>query len=340
MFSKFEKTLTYSERLFKTFSGIEVDRAPVILPSAFISELHDDFFLSAKIKRQALLTSASAIAELSLSLRQETGLENLALPYVMTVESEAYGGETEGSGLFDFPLKSFADIFKVKKGLDPEKDGRLPLILRAIRELSDSEKNIPICGDLVGPMSLASSLIDPKTLLRGLISEPSEVRELLASLTSSTILFANALISNGVNFITITDPFSTAEILGRDFFKNFSLPYLKHIVTAIKKMGVSSILHLCGRLAPISEELKILNADVISVGSYGSVKELKNILPNKLLMGSLNYKFSVENNTSEFDEKVGAILSDNLAILSPFSLIDKNITPEKLRDATIALRRY
>ena len=52
------------------------------------------------------------MAELSIAMRMQTGLENLGIPFCMTAEAEAFGGEVEDGDeitsphMVQYPLKS------------------------------------------------------------------------------------------------------------------------------------------------------------------------------------------------------------------------------------------
>jgi len=181
------------------------------------------------------------MAELSIAMRMETGLENLGISFCMTAEAEAFGGEVEDGDdeitsphMVQYPLKSVKQ-WRCLKELNPHTDGRLPAILECTAILSQRFSDTPVIGNLIGPLSLATSLVEATVLFKALKQEPEDVHGLLRFLTDNSIRYGEALIGHGANVMVISDPSATGEILGPCLFKEFVLPYLNRIVNRMHK---------------------------------------------------------------------------------------------------------
>ena len=233
------------------------------------------------------------MAALSIAMHDEAVIENLGIPFCMTVEAEALGGEVEDGDevtephIIKYPLESVEE-WRNLKALNPHKDGRLPAILTCTSLLSKGRPDIPVIGNLVGPLSLASSLIDATLLFRALRREPEEVHRMLGFLNDNSIRYGQALISNGADLIVISDPSATGEILGPRMFDEFALPYLNAMIAGIHMLGKPVIVHICGNVAPVQELLKKLDSECISVDSVVNIKEMRNAIPGKKLMGNIS----------------------------------------------------
>lgn len=235
---------------------------------------------------------AEKMARLSIAMHHETGVENLGIPFCMTVEAEALGGEVEDGDevtsphMVNYPLSSVRE-WRNLKGLNPREDGRLPVILTCTGIVKKMVPETAVIGNLVGPLSLAGSLIDAALLLKALKREPKEVHDFFVFLTDNSIRYGEALVKSGADVIMISDPSATGEILGPKMFREFALPYLNKMITCMHALNRPVIVHICGNVNPICESLKWITSECISVDSVVDIRDLKDKLPEKRFMGNV-----------------------------------------------------
>lgn len=314
--------MTEKERLLKVLRNEQVDRPPVIAPGGMMTMACKEVMDQTNCRWPAAHRDAGKMAELSISMHHETGIENLGIPFCMTVEAEALGGEVEDGDevtephMVNYPLKSVEE-WRNLPGLNPCKDGRLPSILTCTSLLSKGHPDIPVIGNLVGPLSLATSLIDASLLFKALRQRPEEVHHMLAFLTDNGIRYGEALVSNGADLIVISDPSATGEILGPDMFTKFALPYLNQMIHRMHTLGKPVIVHICGNVTPVYESLKRLASEGISVDSAVSIKKARSSLPDKKLMGNVS-TILLKNGPVDKIQKVSKnLLSSGVDILAP-----------------------
>ena len=232
--------MTEKERLLNVLRGECIDRTPVICPGGMMTMACREVMIQTGCRWPAAHRDAQKMAELSIAMRMQTGLENLGIPFCMTAEAEAFGGEVEDGDeitsphMVQYPLKSVKQWRDLKE-LNPHTDGRLPIILECTAILSQRFSETPVIGNLVGPLSLATSLVEATVLFKALKQEPEDVHGLLRFLTDNSIRYGEALIGHGANVMVISDPSATGEILGPCLFKEFVLPYLNRIVNRMHK---------------------------------------------------------------------------------------------------------
>lgn len=313
--------MTEKERLLRTLAGEEVDRSPVICPGGMMTMASREVMAKTGCVWPEAHRNAEKMANLSMAMHDETGLENLGIPFCMTVEAEAWGGEVEDGDevtepcIVNYPLKAVEEWKRLKR-LDPMKDGRLPIIIECTKILSEKRPDTPVIGNLVGPLSLATSLIDAITLFKALKKEPAEVHDMLAFLTENCISYGEALIESGADIIVIADPSATGEILGPRMFKEFALPYLNRMIAAMHAKGKRVIVHICGDVKPVYGSLAELDADCISVDNAVNMKDAKNALPTKRLMGNVSTML-LQNGPLKSIQVVSSSLLDAVDILAP-----------------------
>ncbi|MBM4065895.1 MAG: MtaA/CmuA family methyltransferase [Planctomycetes bacterium] len=285
--------MTEKERLLKVLRGESVDRPPVICPGGMMTMACREVMIRTGCRWPAAHRNAQKMAELSIAMRMQTGLENLGIPFCMTAEAEAFGGEVEDGDeitsphMVQYPLESVKQ-WRGLKELNPQTDGRLPIILECTAILSHRFSDTPVIGNLVGPLSLATSLVEATVLFKALKQEPEDVHGLLRFLTDNSIRHGEALIGHGADVMVISDPSATGEILGPSLFKEFVLPCLNRIVNRMHKLGKPVIVHICGSVRPVYELLKELASECISVDAMTNIREAKNVISGKKIMGNVS----------------------------------------------------
>jgi [methyl-Co(III) methanol-specific corrinoid protein]:coenzyme M methyltransferase len=314
--------MTEKERLLKALRGEVVDRRPVICPGGMMTMACREVMVKTGCRWPDVHRDAGKMATLSLAMRDETGMENLGIPFCMTVEAEALGGEVEDGdevtepGIVRYPLKSVPE-WKSLKPLNPYRDGRLPTILECTGILSKSAPNTAVVGNLVGPLSLATSLIEATLLYKALRQMPEDVHGFLGFLTENSIRYAEALISNGADLISIADPSATGEILGPKNFETFALPYLNEMTRHIHRLGRPVIVHICGNIHAIAGSLKGLAADCISFDAPVDITMMRNTLPRKRLMGNVCTRLLLNGAPDVISRASANILRSGIDILAP-----------------------
>lgn len=314
--------MTEKERLLKVLSGEKVDRPPVICPGGMMTMASREVMVQTGCCWPEIHRDEEKMAVLSAAMHHEGGIENLGIPFCMTVEAEALGGEVEDGdevtepSIVRYPLQSIGEWRNLKR-LNPLKDGRLPAILTCTKILRQKNPDIPVIGNLVGPLSLATSLIDATTLYKSLRKEPEEVHNLLVFLTDNIIRYGEALIGSGADMIVIADPSATGEILGPKMFTDFALPYLNKIIADMHNLNKRVIVHICGDITPVYGPLNILSADCISVDSMVSIKETRSALPGKRLMGNVSTLLLMNGPVDRIQNASNRLVNDGIDILAP-----------------------
>ena len=329
------------ERLLALLSGGTVDRPPFIASALHFTGPPADVVEKAGLDPDALSSDPAALAALSFGVQRETALECLSLPYTMTVESEAYGGETEAwpSGLVasppTYPLSGTRSLEAVGV-LDPAASGRLPVVVETIGLLSKKAGELPVIGDLVAPLSLATSLMDGRDLYRSLIDDPEGVDRLLGLLVENSVRFCRAQVEAGAHLIAVTDPAATSASLGAALFSRFSLPYLNRLADEAHRMGVPVIVHLCGDLDGLAVPLKALGAQCLSVDSSASIGALREAVAQRI-MGNLDPLLLAEGREADVAGSVRAAITAGVHIIAPGCGLGAPVSGRTLRGVAAAL---
>lgn len=311
--------LTEKERLLNILVGQRADRPAVICPGGMMSAATTEVLRKVKGNFHTDPSVMTATAE---EIRYATGFENLGVPFCMTVEAEALGSLVDlGDAaveprITDYEAEEPAEV-TARPLPDPQKDGRLPAVLEAINLLARRNTGIPITGNLTGPVSLATSIIDPMKFFRLMRKDREGVQQLLIYLTEHLVSFAREQIAAGADVIAIADPTATGEILGGKNFREFVTPLLVRLVKEIRAAGAGAIVHICGDAGALLEELNNIKGAALSFDSLVDMKKAKEKLGTSPLMGNISTQLLHQGNPERIIRTVKRDVDCGVDIISP-----------------------
>jgi [methyl-Co(III) methanol-specific corrinoid protein]:coenzyme M methyltransferase len=181
--------------------------------------------------------------------------------------------------------------------------GRVETTLRAISLLKSYSEDVPVIGNITGPVSLASSLMEPVVFYKELRKKNESAHSFMRFVTEELIRFANAQVEAGADVIAISDPSGTGEILGSKFFEEFAVKYLNMLLDGIAERSPATIVHICGRMHKVYPQINMVRADALSFDSVVSLKEARENLKGRVLMGNVS-TFTLEFGDEQQIEKL------------------------------------
>ena len=289
--------LTASERLKITLDGGEVDRPPCICPGGMMNMvtvgLQDEigvFFPEAHYDPQMMADLAKAVYDRGF-------FENYGVPFCMSVECEAMGAEvTMGRKEIEPHITGYAifDVhdYKQVQPIDLE-SGRVKTVIEAIKILRAQGDDVPIVGNLVGPVSVASSVMEPVKYYKQLRKERELSHEYMDFITNELIRFGLAQVEAGADVIAIADPSGTGEIMGPKVFDEYAVTYLEKLQRALQEAGAKTIVHICGQMHSVYEQINKISANALSFDAVVPIKEARKNLPGRVIMGNVS-TFAIE----------------------------------------------
>ena len=281
---------TPKERLFAAAKKQAADKPPCICPGGMMNMMFEDIMKKSGCLWPDAHSNAEKMAGLAYALNEAGGFENYGVPFCMTVEAEAMGAKVDMGNLLcephvvHSPLASVTDMDQLTP-IDP-KEGRVKVVVDAIRLLKAKGTDIPIIGNLTGPISTAGTLVDMSNLLKEYRKKPGESARLMDYITEQLIAFGKAQIDAGADAICISEPSGTGEILGPARFREYTVRYVNKVLDALDVPV--KIVHICGDLKSVYESIPQFHCDVFSFDSIVSIEEIKKHIPEKAVMGNVS----------------------------------------------------
>ncbi|WP_371379518.1 uroporphyrinogen decarboxylase family protein [Sporomusa aerivorans] len=312
-------SFTEKSRLKAALAGEEADRSPVICPGGMMSAATTTVL---KEFAGSFHTDPLVMAQVAEAIRSHTGFENLGVPFCMTVEAEVFGSTVDMGDAGVEPCVTRYGAEQLDSILDrplpdPAGGGRSAVILGAIQELSARNQEVPIIGNLTGPISLATSIMDPLIFFRLMRKKPAEVQSVLDYLTDYLVTFARNQVAAGADAIAIADPTATGEIIGGANFRRFAIPLLSRLIREIERTGAGAIVHICGDATVLLDSLNELDGAAFSFDSIVNLAKAKSVLANKPVMGNINTQMLHTGEPQRIRQYVNILLQQDIDIIAP-----------------------
>ena len=273
-------------------NGEAADRPACICPGGMMNMVTAELMERCLVYLPEAHSNARMMADLAKAVYEHGCFENVGVPFCMTVEAEAMGAPVDmGSNVFEprvtgYVMESVSDFGKLS--VPDMQTGRAGVVLDAIRYLKEELDVVPVVGNLTGPISTASSLMEPMVFYRELRKKNADAHACMQFVTDCLREFGIAQIRAGVDVIAISDPSGTGEILGPKYFREFAVKYLNQLVDCFRAEGVGTIVHICGQMKPVYEQVAEIHSHVLSFDSMVPMQEAKANLPGRVLMGNVS----------------------------------------------------
>lgn len=294
--------LSPKERLIKVLNNETVDRPPCICPGGMMNMITTQLIEETGIPFPEAHMDAAMMANLASAVYEKVCFENYGVPFCMTIEAEDFGAKVSmGTNIYEPHVIEYA-INSVKEWAQVPKiqleHGRAKVVIDAIGLLKEKGNKVPIIGNLTGPVSTASSIMEPSNFYKELRRNNKEAHEFMDFVTNQLILFAKKQIEAGADIIAISDPSGTGEILGPKLFEEFAVKYLNQLIDAVKKENKGTIVHICGQMKKVYSQVNQIQSDVLSFDSIVNLKEARENLGERILMGNVS-TYTLEFGTPE-----------------------------------------
>ena len=283
------------ERLIGVLRGEAIPEAPCICPGGMMNAIVVDLMDRCGIAWPEAHTDPVKMADLARAVYDCEMFENYGVPFCMTVEAETLGAPVDMGNRECEPHVSGYVLDRVERWAElPEPDlskGRARVVIEAIERLKRTGKEgVPIIGNLTGPLSLATSLVDPIDFYKSLRRKNADAHAVMRRATDLLIAFGTAQAAAGADVLTVSDPSGTGEILGARYFEEFAVRYLNELIRGVRRAfpDMRFIVHICGQMKNVVDELRAVEADAFSFDAVVSLREARKRLAPRKIMGNVS----------------------------------------------------
>lgn len=337
--------LSPKDRLDRVLKKEKTDRPPVICTGGMMNAAIVDVMNKTGHTLPEAHNDAELMAELAYDVFENTGFENLGIPFCMTVEAEVLGSEIDFGSLSCEPKiekEAFPSVTRVVfKDIEKMMNlGRIGTIVKACYHLVRKNPDIPVIGNLSGPISLSASIVDPMIFLREIRKDREGAHRVLNYVSNFLIQYAKLMVDNGARVISIGDPTATGEILGPRMFEEYAIRYLNKIIDAIRAHGAHVIVHICGNMNKVRPLLQQIRSDAISTDAMVNLVQLKRDFPDLTTMGNLSTYLLEFGHPDKVARQTVNLVHDGVDIISPACGLSTSTSLENIRAMTGVVKNY
>ena len=313
--------LNEKQRLLGALGGEPVDRPPCICPGGMMNMITRDLMGFCGAYLPEAHSNPDMMAQLASAVYESGCFENYGMPFCMTVEAEAMGARVNmGTDVYEPHISEYViESSEQWEKLTPIdlSSGRAETVTSAIRLLKSRGSGVPIIGNITGPISLASSLMEPVVFYKELRKKNESSHRFLRFVTEELIRFANAQLDAGADVIAISDPSGTGEILGAKLFEEFAVTYLNLLLDGISQCRPATIVHICGQMHNVYPQIDMVRAGALSFDSVVSMKDARENLNGRVLMGNVSTYALEFGDGAKIAELTKACRNNGADIISP-----------------------
>lgn len=322
------------EVVLESLRGHVAPRPAVLCPGGMMSMAVVEVMEAAGAPWPLAHSDRDAMLRLALAMQEATGFDNVAMPFCMTVEAEAYGADVNLGGLESQPRIRGAVLPPDGSGglRRPDLDsGRSAVLCAALSRARRAHPDVGLLGNLVGPFSLLGMLADPLMVLRWTRRQPELVHGYLEQLSAELARFGMRQVEAGADAVCIAEPTATGEILGGDLFRSVALPHLNCLANGLRRAGAPVIVHICGDVRRIRGELLALRADALSFDAMVDVRALAASEPPWQVMGNVSAFLLKSGPAAAIRDHVRRLAEGGIRLLAPACGVIPTTPVEHLR---------
>jgi uroporphyrinogen decarboxylase len=322
--------------------GEEVDYTPVWLMRQAGRYLPEYQAVRAHVDFLTLCKNPKLAAEVTLQPVDILGVDAAILFSDILIITEPMGmrlefSEKEGPVLSE-PVRSKAAVERL---IIPDIEEDLPFVLDTIKILrKELENKVPLIGFSGSPFTLATYMIEGGTSrnfihTKKLMFQNNVVFSyLMEKLTDTVISYLSAQIKAGVQAVQIFDTW--AGILAPADYRKFALPYVKKVISDLRKGGVP-IIYFVNDCAGILKDVKKSGADVIGIDWRIDLSDaVKKLGKNMAVQGNLD-PCALFLSREKLEERVKDILWKGEAAKSHIFNLGHGVLPPTPVENVIAL---
>lgn len=300
-----------------------VDRAPCVSPGqTAIAELQRAVGAEWPMAHE----NAELMARLALASVNLGAQEGTRVPFETTMDASAFGAEVEMGAQLRHPYVSghpLADQESVDRASlpDPQKDGRAPVVLEAVRRLRREEA--PVLCAVTAPFTLACFLHGERVTLMDLVIDPTFLKKVLLLAERWAVSFIQEAVEAGADVIVLEDTWASGEILSRELYQDYALPGEQVLARIVHKSGARSILQQCGHPGRNLDLMADSGVDGLTIHHTMNVMETKKILSGRCsAVGNLDPRSIVHLEPKEINVLCRHCLEEGIDVLAPACGLD------------------
>jgi [methyl-Co(III) methanol-specific corrinoid protein]:coenzyme M methyltransferase len=279
------------------------------------------------------------MAKQALAAYTQLGFDAVRVPFSQTFEAEALGCKIKPGKAVDgsegIPGIDHPPPFSIDDPIEFPDDflsrGKIPELIKAVGILKEElGGKAAIVAGIIGPFTIAGSIVDMTTFLKATIKTPEKLVPFLEVGEKAGTALAGALIDAGADMICCEDMTASPMLISPDVYRDYELKYQQRQFDAI---SVPKILHICGKVDKIVEWMGQTGADILSIEPKADTALAREKCgPNVILMGGVDTANTLYmKDTQTVKQMAEESIAGGIQILAPGCAVAPGTPDENLK---------
>ena len=289
------------------------------------------------------------MARLAIAAHDVAGFENTRVPFDESVEVSAFGVITGRKGAQRQPIvlqhiiSKSEDVDKLHIP-DPRTEGKVPVVLEAVRLLNNERMDVPILLGIISPLMLAMQLRGDHEAMLDMTNDPALLKELLNKSTDFILEYVREGVEAGADQIVLDDSISNSDFLTQEQFQTYVEPYEDRVANEMRKMDIESILHVCGNVSEQQLNRMIeIDVDALSIDEAVPITLAKRLAARRhmVVIGNISpTKILLMGKPNVVEEATKRCIDDGVDAVAPGCNLETYTPLDNLLAMTETVKRY
>lgn len=133
-----------------------------------------------------------------------------------------------------------------------------------------------------GPITLAGQLRGVQDMLLNFTTDPAFVKDLQRTCCDLILRYYEPYAEEGLGLASLAEPTASGDIMSKQHFEEFVLPYLRETISGLKAMGLQVFLHICGDTSDRLARMVETGADCFSLDHKVDISQASQELRGKI----------------------------------------------------------
>ncbi len=208
-----------------------------------------------------------------------------------------------GQGLRLLQDKSLLARFELP---DLKQGQRLPYYLEICRLAISQLKETAVLPFIPSPWSTAMGWRGIEELIFDTQDDPGFVRQLLHFTTEFSKMVGKAVLETGIGYVVIAEPSASCSVISPQMFREWVKPHMMEAVDYLKGLQKGKVLlHICGYVDPVMEDLVEIGFDGLSIDSPSSLQRMVEVSRNQVaIIGNASTEMFLGGTREQIEEAV------------------------------------
>ncbi len=294
--------MTGKELIFSTLKLNKCKRAPWVpfvgVHGAFLTGYNSESYLKSK---ELIVKGVSAAI-------QEYKPDGIPVVFDLQLEAEALGcgviwANENPPSVIGHPLADGISLSDLT--IPGSRDGRIGLVMDAVKELRDKYPDIALYGLVTGPFTLGLHLLGTEIFMQ-MFTDEYAVHNLMRFCTDTAKAMSRYYSEAGCDIIAIVDPMTSQ--IGTEQFESFVSEYMKEIFDYVRRLNKYSSFFVCGDAQHNIEAMCNCLPDNVSIDENIPLDYVRDVCLSKGISFGGNLKLTSTLLLGNIDDSIGDAL--------------------------------